>query len=104
MSVWTPELSEECERLYRSGMSAGAVAKFLGLTRNQVIGRLDRKGVLRRDGYNRDHSRSRERHKTKRAEKETQREVMDNGSWDAKLFEPWVVRKARLARERANAL
>lgn len=104
MSMWTDDLLEECARLYLEGMSAGNIAKYKGLTRNQVIGKLGRKGILKKEGRVRDRDHDRDRHHLNKSVKIAKREVMDNGSWDAKLFEPWVVRKARLARERANAM
>ena len=48
-SVWVkhPGLYEQVLDLYNTGLSARAVAKKLGLTRNVVCGKLHRMGVIR---------------------------------------------------------
>lgn len=48
MSFWTPEKADRAERLYLAGRSADQIAKALGATRNAVLGKLHRKGVLRK--------------------------------------------------------
>ena len=44
-SVWSDELCDELRRLHRLKFSGGAIAARLGLTRNQVIGKLFRLGI-----------------------------------------------------------
>jgi hypothetical protein len=42
--IWTTELTEEIIRMCRERLSAGQIAKALHMTRNQVIGKLNRLG------------------------------------------------------------
>ena len=49
---WTPELFERTIAMWQEGYSAGEIGKTLGLTRNQVIGKVTR-NCVRRDGAQR---------------------------------------------------
>ena len=43
---WTPERTKQAADLYSSGKSASEVGRILGTTRNAVIGKMHREGVL----------------------------------------------------------
>ena len=46
MTFWTPERTELAKELYSGGMSASQVGKAIGATRNAVIGKMHRIGVI----------------------------------------------------------
>ena len=47
-SPWTPELSDEAVKLWMEGWSASRIAKKFKMSRNTVLGKLDRLGYLKR--------------------------------------------------------
>lgn len=82
-AIWTPELTQALIAHRKAGMTHGQIAKKMQITRNMVTGKLHRLGMCG---------------KTRRAYlKGSVRPIMDD--WDRKLFEPYGVRKARLAAE-----
>lgn len=80
---------------WRRGFSITRLATKYGKTRGAVAGKLDRMGLLGIDG--------REVTETGTYKDVMPVESMGKGSWDNRLFEPWSVRKERLARERNGA-
>lgn len=100
MSDWTPELEKIVMDMARSGMSCAEIGRQMGMTRGKVLGKIARmKGPVNRErNYNAD----RARHTAARVEKIKRGKYVDRGGWDEKLFEPYAVRKVRMARERAH--
>jgi GcrA cell cycle regulator len=47
-SIWTPERDDELRPLWQAGLSGEEIAKRMGLTKNQVIGRAHRIGLAGR--------------------------------------------------------
>lgn len=91
--TWTPERTALLLEMRARGLTHDVIARELGVTRSAVSGKCDRiDGYRRRDsGYRTDYRVA--RHKlTSRSSK----------SWDEKMFEPYAIRKQRLAQERAN--
>lgn len=82
--------------MYLNDFSAGKIAAIKGLTRNQVVGRLTRMGLMGTTEKERGYV------KPKSATKRVP--GANSGCWDTKAFEPYAVRKERLAMERANGL
>jgi len=82
--IWTVALTQELIAHKNAGLSHSKIARKMGLTRNMVCGKLNRLGLVGASGrpYKRPYS---------------PRPLCD--SWDVKLFEPYGVRKARLAAE-----
>ncbi len=94
--TWTPERTALLLDMRARGLAISAMAKRLGpeVTRSAVSGKLSRlEGRAKR--YE-----SQTRYKPK-PRKYT---AHITGDWDQQTFEPYAVRKERLAVERANAL
>lgn len=55
MSAWTPERIETLKKLWADGLSCGKIAKVFGaasgISRNAVIGKVNRMGLAGRDKY-----------------------------------------------------
>lgn len=79
--------------MYLNGFSAGKIATTKGLTRNQVVGRLTRMGLMGTTEKERGYVRVR---------KPKHRPGSHRGDWDIKTFEPYAARKARLAMEKSR--
>lgn len=98
MTVWTPERTERVFSLYRSGISAGKIAKREGLTRNQVIGKLHRSGLvgdpLSRVWYENNYAKSGAKRKARRVRDASAPKY--TGDWDDYLVEPYALRKKRM--------
>lgn len=47
---WTDERIEQLKTLWAEGMSAGEIAREMGITRNAVLGKKDRLGLSKRRG------------------------------------------------------
>ena len=92
MTFWTDERTDRLMAMRRQGMAMLDMARALadGCTANMVSAKLSRM-----EGR----AQQTKRHKpSRRVYTEN-----DNGQcWDAKLFEPYHIRKQRLAAERAN--
>lgn len=82
--TWTPERIEQLHALKATGLSHAKIARIMGLTVNQVCGR-----VTRDNGY-------------KRQYYPKPKKPCMSGSWDDKLVEPWSAFKARRQAERAQ--
>lgn len=78
--TWTPERIAELERLRAKGLGSKRIARAMGLTRGQVVGKLNRM-----NGY-----------------KHPSRAKMPVNDWDRMLFEPWTEFRARRVAERAQ--
>lgn len=92
MTVWTPERNQLLLQLKQAGHSSKEIAEQLGnVTPNRVRSKLSEL-----NGRPRNYSKERLRVQAYRPNK------IDKGDWDAKLFEPWKVRKQRLAHERSR--
>lgn len=85
----------EIVALWRDGASAGQIAKRMNLTRNQVVGRLNRMGLLghkpKKTPYVKKHLR-------------VPGCTIRGLSWDERLFAPYAIWKAEKKMERENAL
>ena len=91
---WTPELTARVIQMKRDGISGRKIAKIIGVSRSAVAGKLFRMGLC--TGQN-----------TKDPDymekvRQSRRVIGGRNDWDAVLFEPYAVRKARLKEERAN--
>lgn len=75
------------------GKTSTQIAEHFGLSRNTVVGRLVRMGLMG-TGLSRVSSKNKPKRKLNPS-----RVV---GDWDIKTFEPYAARKARLAMEKAN--
>lgn len=85
--TWTPERIAQLKALKATGdLSHAKIARIMGLTVNQVCGR-----VTRMSGKKREY-----RYQQKPAKSRT------TGDWDGKLFEPWTEYRARRQAERAQ--
>lgn len=90
---WTQKQIEELARMYPTGMHYREIGKIIGKSRGAIAGRVNRmamNGVSVTDT----------RHKSK----PRKYSKIDRGDWDAKTFEPYAVRKVRLAMERENVV
>lgn len=84
--IWTEENVARAVMMRRGGYSAQLIADALGFTRNAVIGKLHR---MDEPAVGQAYTKKPKKRQTKER-------------WSAeRLTEPWEVRKARLARERA---
>jgi len=91
--TWTPELDAAILNLHAIGLPLSNIVSATGMTRGAIAGRLSRLGA---PGYKKP-SRIRYRSDEKSRRKYT---TIERGDWDAKTFEPYEVRKQRLAAER----
>jgi len=82
--IWTSDLTEALVAHKRAGLSHAKIAVKMGLTKNMVCGKLNRLGMVG---------------SAKRPYKPPPAPRRPIDSWDIKLFEPYGVRKARLAAE-----
>lgn len=83
--MWTEERTAMLKALKKDGLSYRAIGLKLGVTRNAVSGKLNRLGLS---------SPCKTPYKMRRGPDRVPRD-----SWDRLLFEPYGVRKARLATE-----
>lgn len=90
---WTDERIKALDALIQEGLSAGKIAERWGVTRNTIISAWTRY-QLRKDGPERG------THVSGHGGRYRRRSTYHAESWDAKLFEPWEVRKARRAAEK----
>lgn len=93
MTTWTPDLTKEVIALRQLGLSTLAISKAVGLTRNQVTGKLNRLGVIGN------------KPKWRPPETRQRRKLTDRpapADWEIKLFEPYYIYKERKRRERAR--
>ena len=92
MTFWTDERTDRLMTMRRQGLAMDAMARALGdgCTANMVSAKLSRmEGRARQTPRHKPHPRVYTEN--------------DHGQcWDAKLFEPYHIRKQRLAAERAN--
>lgn len=93
---WTEERIAALDALIQEGLSASKIAARWGVTRNVIISAWTRY-QLRTDGPDRG------KHLRGHGARNRRRSTYEVESWDAKLFEPWEVRKARRAREKEEA-
>jgi len=91
---WTPELTARVIQMKRDGLSGRQMAKRLGMSRSAIVGKLFRMGLC--TGQNTKDPDYMDKVRASR------RVIGGRNDWDAVLFEPYAVRKARLREERAN--
>jgi len=92
---WSADESSRVETLWKQGMTTGEISKKIGRTRNSVVARLNRLGLLG----------SVPKTNYERRETTTRRKPMarKNADWDSWLFEPYAHRKIRLANEQEKS-
>jgi len=90
--IWTQEKVDELIRLHAQGLPYRVIGKALGTNQSAISGKVSR---LNLNGYGRD---DRPRHRTTPRKYKT----IERGDWDFKTFEPYAIRKQRLAKERDN--
>lgn len=91
--IWTDELTTKVITLWRAGTGSGEIARSLGLSRNAVVGKLNRMGELGKKPRNTG--------TVKSARKFTMRQV---GGWDMRTTMPWAHRKILRRMEREQGL
>lgn len=89
--IWTLERTAELAKLWQEGLTVREIKERLGLnSRGAIAGKLNRMGLMGKPPVSGDRTRADRRKYTTR----------DCGSWDAKTFEPYAIRKIRLEAER----
>jgi len=92
--TWPPELTNELVRLWTSGKTTYAIRDELGLTRNQVVGKLNRMGHLGKKPRRTGTQKSQRKLVIGRAEL----------GWDMRTTMPWEHRKILRQMEREQGL
>lgn len=88
MPAWTADMESTARTMWNAGSSAPHIASVVGVSVSAVSNKITRMGLDGRNG---------KRYRSARVQK---RDGAETGTWDARVFEPWSVYRARRMAER----